>query len=283
MRSEIFLLLATCLILVSGCSESHQDESTGEIIASPEAPIFSDIPCDANVERLIDDLCDLDMIAVGLHPTASATAFLAADDDARFSGGVLGSQAPTANPAMSRIVQLGVDAIPTLISHLGDKRPTKLTVGDQFPITTRWFDDEYDPRDRNEQKDSKPSNFLNNMLERGFSGKYVVKIGDVCFVLIGQIVNRNLLAVRYQPSGCMVVNSPIESPDLIVNIRRDWCNLTKQQHMESLMSDRDHANGAWDGKPALVRIRYYYPDALATIESEPLKKKIADIDAAEGK
>jgi len=41
---------------------------------------------------------------------------------------------------------------------------------------------------------------------------YTVKVGDVCYAIIGQIVNRSLMAVRYQPSAGLVINSPIEMP-----------------------------------------------------------------------
>ena len=277
MRSHLFRMLAMWLIIASGCSKPYQEESFPTAASGSETPISNETPRDADIERLIGDLCSLDTIAVGLHPTASVTAFLATNDDAQFTGGVIGSQAPMANPTMRRLVQLGVNALPSLIAHLGDKRPTKLTVGNQFPIEWCRFDQEYDRRGRSEHEEAESS------FERMFTGGYVVKIGDVCFVLIGQIVNRSLLAVRYQPSGGMVVNSPIESPDLVVEVRRDWCALTQQQHLESLMTDLENADGAWDGTPALVRIRYYYPDAIPAIKSKLLKKKVADIDAAVGK
>ena len=58
-------------------------------------------------------------------------------------------------------------------------------------------------------------------MERHFSGTYTVKVADVCYTLIGQIVNRHLLAVRYQSSGGPIVNSPLEAPSLAEKVRKD--------------------------------------------------------------
>src|SRR6266446_5322149 len=113
----------------------------------------------------------------------------------------------------SELVRRGPVALLELIKHLDDKRTTKLEVGnnpsgsqvgvDAFMFM--YFSDEYDSRVPHLIRGPSP-------MEKDFSGRYTVKVADVCFVLIGQIVNRSLLAVRYQPSGGLVVNSPIEAP-----------------------------------------------------------------------
>jgi len=278
----IFRLCAVCLVFACGCSDTERKQSPTVATSAPDAPTPKTISRIANADGLINSLRDLDSVAVGLHPTSFATAFLASDDDPQFSGGVLGSLAPQANPAMQRLVQLGVDAIPALIAHLDDKRPTQLAVGSQVPIMSKWFDEEYDPRKRVKADASDIDLDLDfkNTFERSFNDDYVVKVGDVCFVLIGQIVNRNLIAVRYQPSGCMVVNSPIESPDLADRLKRDWETLTKQQHIDSLTADLENAEGAWDGMPALARLRYYYPEALANLRKGKLQRRITEIEAS---
>jgi hypothetical protein len=40
---------------------------------------------------------------------------------------------------------------------------------------------------------------------------YTIKVGDVCYVLIGQIVNRRLWALEYVPTLIVVVTSPVHS------------------------------------------------------------------------
>ena len=64
-----------------------------------------------------------------------------------------------------------------------------------------------------------------------------MRVGDVCYALIGQIINRSLLAVRYQPSAILVVNSPLEAPDLIADIKRDWADIDANGLTASLLAD----------------------------------------------
>ena len=88
---------------------------------------------------------------------------------------------------------------------------------------------------------------------------YTARVGDLCFVAIGQIVNRNLRAIRYQPSACLVINSPVERPVLAELVRKDWGGLTMEQHKKSLV--RDACRPGYDADPyALLRLWYYYPD-----------------------
>jgi hypothetical protein len=118
-----------------------------------------------------------------------------------------------------------------LIKHLDDGRPTKLEVGNkpsgnQIGVDAFMFmdfSDEYDPRvphwfDEAEWKRGPWP------MEKAFSGLYAVKVADVCYVLIGQIADRHLLAVRYQPGGELIVNSPIEAPSLAEKVKTDWGN-----------------------------------------------------------
>ncbi len=101
-----------------------------------------------------------------------------------------------------------------------------------------------------------------------FSGDYAIRVGDLCFVLIGQIVNRQLNVVRYQPSACLVVNSPVETPALAVAVRNDWAGLTEEQHRESLIQDAAH-DSSYAAASALARLCFYYPK-----HAEPLAMKL---------
>jgi hypothetical protein len=164
---------------------------------------------DDPLERLVDDLALIEAPAPGLAGMGLYSTFMAADDEPRFVGGVLGAPLPSIPPQMRELVRRGVDALPVLIRHLDDPRPTKLTAGDNPILRNREFGDECDPR----MRPACDSECIREMIahyeqfER-FSGVYQVKIGDVRFVLVGQIVNRFLNAVRYQPSGNLFVNSP---------------------------------------------------------------------------
>jgi hypothetical protein len=120
-------------------------------------------------------------------------------------------------------------------------------------------------------------------VERDFKGGYTVKVGDICYVLIGQIVNRQLVVVRYQPTAGLIVNSPIEAPGLAEKVRGDWGNANAEVLKASLLEDI-HGTNRPEGMnalrykqrfvtPALKRLRFYFPDAYSSLQGDELNKK----------
>ncbi len=178
---------------------------------------------------------------------------------------------------MSELVRRGPVALPELLKHLDDRRPTKLEVGNDDSARSShqvgvdffafsFFSDEYDPR-LPHRRGPRP-------MEKDFRGGYTVKVGDVCYVLIGQIVNRRLLAVRYQASGGLVVNSPVEAPVLVEKVRNDWGS-GEAVVRASLLSDVHAANHPGEISrvyPALERLRLYFPDTYKTLDGDNLKQ-----------
>jgi hypothetical protein len=150
---------------------------------------------------------------------------------------------------MREIVCRGVDAMPALLAHLNDKQATRLKV--KAFAGAAGLEAEYTPRDAKRMPPGVRA--FGFGLDR-IVDEYTVKVGDVCFVLVGQIVNRPLSAVRYQPSGCLVINSPVETPALAAAARSDWDKLTSEDHRRLLYSE---AKGG--GEEALARLRFYYP------------------------
>jgi hypothetical protein len=115
-----------------------------------------------------------------------------------------------------------------------------------------------------------------------------VKVGDVCFVLIGQIVNRLLNAVRYQPTAIMMVNSPTESPELAKWVRADWGGIDDEGVKNSLLGDlhttklEDVSDAETESQllerihsGALVRLRFYFPDTYASLTGADLEMRKA--------
>lgn len=229
----------------------------------------------ASVAQLIDDLVNIDAQAPGLHSTAWVRTFIADNSPAEFAGGVIGSVAPKNFPQMTELVRRGVSSLPLLIMHLDDNRPTKLAVGGDF-FMFAYFSDEYAPKALAPRK-------RRTRLEKKFEGKYTVKVGDVCFALIGQIVNRELLPIRYQPTAGLVVNSPIEAPVLIKEVRQDWGNIDASEHMASLLVDARSSKDLWEYGPALRRLRFYYPDEYRNQGIGALKIKIRAFESSEKK
>lgn len=246
------------------------------------------------VAQLIDELVRISSLGPGIDSAAVYEGFIA-DGTSTFEMGVLGIPAPKVPPAMRELVRRGPLALAELVRHVDDKRPTRLQVGNidagtgprqvgvnAFRFT--YFSDEYDPRVRSiAEQDAAPRGRAR--LEKDFTGSYTVKVGDICFVLIGQIVNRRMLAVRYQPSGGLVVNSPIESPELAEEVRADWKDAGADLLRSSLLADIRGANRhVLAGEdvddpltvfPALQRLRRYFPDSYWALTGGDLKKRKA--------
>jgi tetratricopeptide (TPR) repeat protein len=238
---------------------------------------YSNVPSAA----LIDELANLDRPAPGI---AALMWFMVEDKPPKLGGGVRMIAPPETPPAMREIVRRGVTALPALIEHLNDGRPTKLVFREDTPgfsIKYKLLAREYDPRKPLSDKDAARKSLLD---KNYISSDYTVKIADVCYVLIGQIVNRNLVAVRkqhtvrheagrYSSSSILVVNSPIEEPTLIAQVKSDWDGLDARSHEESLVSDLKAQGNRPRVDGALRRLRYYCPVRYAALDGEDLLKR----------
>lgn len=253
---------------------------------------FADDYSQKSVVELIDELTEIDSQSPGVNSAAVYEGFIADDSPGSFQVGVLGVAPPKVPPQMRELVRRGPVALPELIKHLDDKRPTKLEVGnkpsgrqvgvDAFMFMV--FSDEYDPRAPHWWSDEESKEGPRPM-ERSFEGRYTVKVGDVCYVLIGQIVNRRLLAVRYQPSAGLVVNSPIEVPVLVERVQNDWGHADAEVLRAALLDDIHATNqpkrvsrAEYTDRfvdPALARLRLYFPDAYKSLEGTDLQKREA--------
>lgn len=243
----------------------------------------------ATVEQLIDDLTQIDSQSTALNSAAIYEGFIAGKNQESFEDGVLGVTMPKIPAQMRELVRRGPQSLPDIIKHIEDARPTKLRVGNDDSATSlhevgvdvfmfSYFSDEYDPR--LPQWRDKPR--LRPM-EKNFQGQYTIKVGDVCYVLIGQIVNRHLFAVRYQPSAGLVVNSPIEAPTLAEDVRRDWGNGDPETLKVSLLADSrgtnrpkqmSHAGFAHRfTEPGLERLRLYFPESYKALKGAGVKAK----------
>jgi hypothetical protein len=225
--------------------------------------------------ELIDGLQDEASEGLGTHSTAWADGFLASDEEPKFRGGVLGSAKPAVSPVMRELVRRGVAVLPDLLEHLEDARPTKLVVKLPFGFGGMWHSDEYEYRFADEARHPVGVNSREGPDEmRMTNGQYPVRVGDLCYVVVGQIVNRRLNVVRYQPSGCNVINSPVETPSLAAAVRADWGKLNAEQHERSLIEDAEYKGPFADYAlaAALARLRFYYPATAARIEAKAKKQ-----------
>jgi hypothetical protein len=210
-----------------------------------------------SMEELIAALQKEASAGVGFDPVAWADGFMAIDEAPQFRGGIIGTKQPETSPAMREIVRRGVEALPTLLAHLDDARPTGLIVGKGF--MGRWLAAEYAPREPGKQPAGTTAPYKSPSKGAPSFDTYTVKVGDLCFVAAGQIVNRRLTAVRYQPTLCLVVNSPIEMPALAAAARADWQGLTPAAHEQQLVRDIAESDTSYVPANALRRLLFYYP------------------------
>jgi hypothetical protein len=215
--------------------------------------------------------------------------FIADETPVSLRGNPVGIVVPDAPPQMRELVQRGPLALPELIKHLDDKRPTKLDVGNTPPGNSgvfmgKVFGYEYDPRVRDPHPTPLSVFSVFQWTRKGFASTYTLRVGDVCYALIGQIVNRRLFAVRSQPTGFLVVNSPIEAPILIENVKSDWGNGDAESVKASLLADiqgADRLTGIshdlyieTSANPALRRLKLYFPDDYKSLAGNDLQRKI---------
>src|SRR5262249_47550695 len=155
-------------------------------------------------------------------------------------------------------VRRGAAAVPALLKHIDDKRLTKMK-----PVRgMMWmrFSDEYDFNGRTRTTAPEGVN------RRGFGGdgptQHAITLGDLCFVGLGQIVNRNFSATRYQPTGGMIISSPTYSDALRKVIREDWRTLNADSHKRLLVEDFQKPDHEDRRSGAYLRLSLYYPETV---------------------
>lgn len=233
---------------------------------------------DPQSEELIDQLAEISEEGTGFHATAWSSQFIATEEEPQFRGGIIGSPKPVTSPVLKQLVRLGAKALPELIAHLSDDRETRLVIRGEDSMTMwRSFSDEYDARYRDPRK--QPGGVYSG---RGGSGwhdrsfdTYTLRIGDLCYVVIGQIVNRRLLSLRYQPTGGQIVNSPIQSPALTHAVAADWSGVDEIEHQNSLAKDAFYKEETVSAE-GVSRLLYYYPQVGEEIALKLLQRPIGN-------
>ena len=178
------------------------------------------------------------------------------------------------DPVVRKLVRMGVTAVPSLIAHLSDQRETGLIVRPLMAgFGGTWFSNEYDSRYSDSALLPKGVNLAGLGGELGGGQGYTLRVGDVCYQLIGQIVNRNLSALRYQPSANQVINSPIQCPALAAAVKADWDGLTPREH-EKELEEGCRVTFDFDIGRALERLAFYYPKDGERIALMLLRREI---------
>jgi hypothetical protein len=164
------------------------------------------------------------------------------------------------------LVELGPKALPFLLESLDDKTPTKLTVNLGADLDGMAFGHEIHGNPFNMQETKVLAHVGGYHCDWGLmrAETYTVRVGDICFIAIGQITNRSYNAVRYQPTNCMVVNSTSKDKAMAAEVRAIWGKSDyRRKLLDSLLIDFPGRGpfGDYLEIGAAMRLTYYFPEA----------------------
>jgi HEAT repeat protein len=269
----------------NGMETAHLNVRLGKVPSlkpGPRAKLSNDRRNE--LKGLIAKFAEIKDPSFGLSSSVTGRAFAPLPDLEEFQMGLLsGERAKTADD-FRKLVEAGPDVLPLLLESLDDPTPTKLKVP-RGQFVMQWFGSELE---------SNPLNPIEKRVlakpieqEQGENDLWSVsqtKVGDVCFVAIGQIVGRSYRAIRYQPTGIVVFNSPVANKALCDRVRAIWSSDDPAAMlMNSLLIDyatEGKFNGnsldGWDDGSerqlqAIVRLLYYFPNETTPLIAARLR------------
>jgi hypothetical protein len=266
------VLGVVCLTLVAGCSNSHRsseddDQTPTASDAADEATLMTaGALAGVTTDNLIDSLVDLTSADYAIKTNIIGIGKIWQGADKLPAPLVmLQNPGPKPSDAVQELTRRGALAVPDLVSHLGDTRPTKVPV----PMMGHTeFLCEYDYNHSTMQCPpgvNKPDGCGQPQTQPTMPSEYAV--GDICFDILGQIVNRQFNSVRYQPTMIIVINRPSIMAEVRNAATHEWGALTPELHRHRLMEDISHPDYPERAKGARKLMARYY--ATATAQSSP--------------
>ena len=157
------------------------------------------------IKRLIEQLTQIEKPDYGMAPWMSGSQFAPIKSSQEFGPGIImvdhGLQ--TAD-AVTRLVAFGPKAIPALLEALDDKSESKLVMEHGGGMGGMWYGRELQVNPLSETE-AEVLEAQGHMQRPGFAPggfddnirRHVITRGDICFNILGQIVNRSYEASRY--------------------------------------------------------------------------------------
>ncbi len=232
-----------------------------------------------HIKQLIASLANLDRSQFGLAGIGSGSAFAPMLTRREVEKQIMDDRVINAFPAFKELVALGPDSLPFLLDATDDKTPTKVVY--RHEPDENGF--EYGVMSYGREFSSNPVNSGETQGGNVFGGDdehihvYTLKVGDICFLAIGQIVGRSYHPARYQSTRCIVINSPTHDPTLCADIRKSWAATDCRRRLfDSLRTDyaTETVEHLDDGFPdpseqfqcsAATRLLYYFPRESAAL------------------
>jgi HEAT repeat protein len=248
----------------------------------PRAPLTEEQK--NHIKALIRKLAEVDSPDFGMSATLTGHDFAPLPDRAHADSLVLTDHKIKSSDALRRLVEKGPDALPFLLEALEDKTPTKLKVDPKFGMMGFGEELHGNPLNPLEKRALSKPRPRDDEDDEGLLNSYTVRVGDVSFVAIGQIVGRPYQAVRYIPSAIIAINSPVQSKHLREQLRTIWSNKDSAKKLfDSLLLDYA-TEGKFNGKSldgwyegsnlqieAAMRLLYYFPNEAAPLIAARLR------------
>jgi hypothetical protein len=184
--------------------------------------------------------------------------------------------------AVRELIRRGVVALPEILTHIDDRRPTRMMIRQNSPIGSFSLSNWMDPRFRRNETQF-PAGIPAIEAETtshsyGFP-VYTVTVGDVCYFVVGQIVNRDLQILHRRMTHAILITSPTASPVLADAVRSDWSGVTATEHRQSLVDDARQWRRPGD---AIQRLALYYPDEVEEVALELLERPLYYTSPSDG-
>lgn len=233
--------------------------------------VAADPEIDRRASALIDQLvardwtvaaqrgCDLQGGRDG-HPTD----FLPLADAATVTTGDVFPKAD----AVLALIRLGADVVPALVAHLDDKRATPIG-----PYSVRRFHgrSEWNTKSKSDIPLREETSVAGPEAPSTARDDYHLTVGDLCYEVLGQIVNRDYDCVTWSWMNCDIA-SPGQSSTMRAHLKRTWGTLSRERHCQSLVSDFQLPDSVSRRRGAYHRLAFYYPDTAERVVLEELQK-----------
>jgi hypothetical protein len=174
--------------------------------------------------------------------------------------------------AMQELVRRGPSAVAGLCEHLTDARKTHSVIAHPTDYSAEY---DWNPRTQSRAPGTQTPYEFGRTTPRivGAPSReaYPIAVGDICFELLGQIVNRDYRAARYQMSGMIIINSPVLVPDLAAAVRKGWEKITPEQLCASLIKDIEQPDRADRAEVGIITLARYFPNSVSAAVRARLK------------
>lgn len=268
MASVTTTVLVTALAFVAfGCHSSQASDRVDQQdeACPPKAGDDNAKTCEAAgivdvVQRLLKSVAKEDISFVDDATSRGGVAFKRGQplDGPRDLGAVV---VVPEHESIQTLIRIGLPALPALLEHLSCF--AEIAAQPDFPEHPPWayaylrLEAWYVNNDRAEQLDR--INRFRAAFKTNPATDFKFTIADVCYYVIGQIVNRPYFSLHFAAKTGVAVDTPQRSPELIRELRASWGSLDTTTHFAQLSDevapDRDISIRA----NAYARLLVFYP------------------------